>query len=426
MWAAGNAILYPPFSLERSLTLTLLIDLDDTLLGNSMDTFIPAYLNALGAKLSNHTPPEKTATTLMVATRQMFSNISPSLTLEQAFDPHFYPELGVEKEQIREDIDSFYAQDFPNLRNLTQPLPQAVEFIEAAFGRRYHIGIATNPLFPRTAILQRLTWAGLSPDKYPFDLIPAYEDFHFAKPNPAYFAEFLGRMGWPKGPVLMIGNDPDHDVRGAQEMGLSVFWISEGSETLPKGILPPNKSGSIAAVLPWIDSLPREALEPDFTSTSAMTATLRGCAAALSSMANAFPIHLWNECPEPEEWCLTAVFCHLRDVEREVNLPRLGAITTEKNPFIVGIDTDAWADEREYKDQNGPAALEDFINARIKSLDLLDRLEEDDWQRPAQHAIFGPTDLKEIVGIIAGHDRLHTRQVYETINTIRESVERGA
>ncbi len=408
------------------MTLTILIDLDDTLLGNSMSTFIPAYLSALGEKLSQHSPPEKIARSLMVATGQMFSNTCPSQTLEEAFDPHFYPVLEVEKSQLQGELDTFYEEVFPTLKSLTQHLPEAVKFIEDAFERGYRISIATNPLFPRTAILQRLHWAGLSPEKYPFDLIPSFEDFHFAKPNPAYFAEFLSRLGWPEGPVLMIGNDPDHDVGGAQGMGVPVFWISEGPEELSKGALPPNKSGSIADVLPWIDTLPKEALKPGFSSISAMTATLRGCAAALRSMANAFPTHLWNECPEPEEWCLTAVFCHLRDVECEVNLPRLGAISTEQNPFIIGIDTDAWADEREYKDQNGPAALEDFINARIKTLELLDQLSEKDWQRPAQHAIFGPTDLKEIVGIIAGHDRLHTRQVFETIETIRKNVEREA
>ncbi len=406
------------------MTLTLLIDLDDTLLGNSMDTFIPAYLNALGDQLADHTAPEKMAKTMMVATQRMFDNNCPCKTLEEAFDPYFYSPLGLQKSQIQEKLTSFYAEVFPSLRSLTQPLPQAVELIKEALGRGYRIGIATNPLFPRTAILQRLAWAGLPPDQYPFDLIPSYETFHFAKPNPAYFAEFLGRMGWPEGPVLMIGNDSDHDVLGAQGMGLPVFWISGGDGKLSPGVLPPNKSGALEEVLPWIDNISPEELEPDYSSTSAQTATLRGCAAALRGMANAFPTYLWNECPEPEEWCLTSIFCHLRDVEREVNLPRLQAITTEENPFIIGIDTDAWADEREYKDQNGPAALIDFISARSKTLELLDHLSESDWQRPAQHAIFGPTDLKEMVGIMAEHDRLHTRQVYETIDTIQDTAKR--
>ncbi len=426
MSVVDNVIRCHPYSLEKPLTLTLLIDLDDTLLGNSMETFIPAYLSALGERFAAHTPPEKTAQTLMIATRQMFDNNCPDQTLEAAFDPHFYPTLGIEKSKIQGELDSFYEDIFPALEHLTQPIPEAVEFIEQAIQRGYRIGIATNPLFPRTAIIQRLEWAGLSPKKYSFDLIPAYEDFHFAKPNPAYFAEFLGRMGWPEGPVLMIGNDPDHDVRCAQGMGVPVFWISDGSVGLPNGVLPPNKLGSIDDILPWIDSLPEGELVPNYSSRTAIAATLRGCAAALNSMANAFPTHLWNECPEPEEWCLTEILCHLRDVEREINLPRLRVILEEDNPFIVGIDSDAWADERNYKDQNGTAALKEFIKTRSQTLSQIDQLNEEEWQRPAQHAIFGPTDMKEIISIIAQHDRLHTCQVYETINTIRKSVEQSS
>ena len=61
-------------SLEKPLTLTLLIDLDDTLLVNSMETFIPAYLTALGKQLADHTPPEQMAKTMMIATQRMFAN----------------------------------------------------------------------------------------------------------------------------------------------------------------------------------------------------------------------------------------------------------------------------------------------------------------------------------------------------------------
>ena len=39
MLAAGNATSYHPFLPEHHVTLTLLIDLDNTLLDNDMDTF---------------------------------------------------------------------------------------------------------------------------------------------------------------------------------------------------------------------------------------------------------------------------------------------------------------------------------------------------------------------------------------------------
>ena len=387
-----------------------------------MDTFIPAYLGALGKHLTDHTPPEQMVKTMLAATQVMFANDQLDRTLEATFDPAFYPPQGLVKTKLLDHLEAFYENIFPTLKEYTSFIPEAVQFVEEAFKRGYRIGIATNPLFPLTAIVQRLEWAGLSPQKYSFELIPSYESFHYTKPNPAYFAEFLGRIGWPDGPAIMIGNDPDHDVRGALGMGLPVFWISGGLTEPPEGFPSPSGSGELADVLPWIDSLSEEKLQSNTSSPTTLNAILRGSTSALVGMAEEFPRYLWNECPEPKEWCLTEIICHLRDVEREINLPRLKKITTEENPFIPGFDSDAWAEERNYKDQDGMAALRDFISARKQTLELLENLEEEAWSFPAQHAIFGPTHLKELIDINVRHDQLHIRQVYGTINTIKNAV----
>jgi len=47
-------------------------------------------------------------------------------------------------------------------------------------------------------------------------------------------------------------------------------------------------------------------------------------------------------------------------------------------------------------------------------LALMDGLQAE-WDRPARHAIFGPTSLQELVGFMAEHDRLHVRQAFEAI-----------
>ncbi len=398
------------------MTLTLLVDLDDTLLGNKMETFIPAYLGALGKYLSDRVAPEKMVATMLAATRQMMVNNDPRQTLKQAFDPCFYPPLGLDELEMRAPLQEFYARFFPTIQGVTQFRPQAPEFVQAAAQRGYRVGIATNPLFPLTAINQRLVWAGLPPEENDFCLVPSYETFHFAKPNPAYFAEFLGRIGWPEGPILMVGNDGDHDVRGARSMGLPVFWVAEPGEPYPEGIPHPNGSGSLAEVYSWIDSQPKETLLPDFNTVSAMIATLRGSPAALSHLLDGTSLDTWLYKPDPSAWSLTEIICHLRDVEREVNLPRLVKIASEDNPFISGVDSDTWAVQRGYQQQNGPAALATFITARCQTLDLLDQLEPEQWDLPCRHAIFGPTRLKEIIQFSASHERLHDRQVFETLH----------
>jgi hypothetical protein len=106
----------------------------------------------------------------------------------------------------------------------------------------------------------------------------------------------------------------------------------------------------------------------------------------------------------------------MRDVEQRVNLPRLQQILLEENPFLAGVDTDAWVETNDYADQDGPTAFRDFFATRLETLSLLDKLAEPDWQRPARHAIFGPTTLLEIGQFMTEHDRLHIRQIHPFVS----------
>ncbi|MBN1668085.1 MAG: DinB family protein [Anaerolineales bacterium] len=397
------------------MTLTLLLDLDDTLLGNQMDTFIPAYMGALGKYLSEHVHFGEMSQTMMAATQKMFANNEFDQTLKEVFDRAFYAPLGLEEAQIKGDIDAFYERVFPNLRTVTQARPEAVAMVDEAVRRGYRVGVATNPLFPLTAIRQRLEWAGFRPDAQPFALIPSYESFHFAKPNPAYFAEFMARLGWPRGPVLMVGNDYDHDVRGAHAMGIQTFWIANGMGR-PESGPEPVAWGELGQLMEWLENTTIEQLQPDYSSPGAIMATLRGVPASLDEIIAKLPEHQWHHHPAPGEWNLTQICCHLRDVEQEVNLPRLQKLSQDQHPFILGVDTDAWAEQHDYASQDGPQALADFFAARKDSLQLLEQLDAHGWQSPARHAIFGPTTLRELVSFIASHDRLHLRQIFATLD----------
>lgn len=400
------------------MTLTLLVDLDNTLLGNNMESFIPAYLGALGTYLSERVPPEKMVANMLNATQKMLANNDPLKTLKEVFDPWFYPPLGLDEVEMRALLAKFYAEHFPHLQNVTQYCPQAPDFVAVANRHGYRVGIATNPLFPLSAITQRLTWAGLSPEDTAFCLVPSYETFHFAKPNPAFFAEFMGQLGWPEGPVVMVGNDPDHDVRGASQMGIAVYWVSHPGEELPPETPEPQGSGPLEDVHPWLDSQPAEELTPQYDSQTAMIATLRGSPAAASTLLADLAEDGWLFKPEPEAWSVTEIACHLRDVEREVNLPRLKKIRQGDNPFIPGVDSDTWSAQRGYQEQGGPQALADFLAARCETLAVLESLTPEQWNLPCRHAIFGPTGLKEIVQFMAGHERLHGRQIYQNLKTL--------
>ena len=123
------------------------------------------------------------------------------------------------------------------------------------------------------------------------------------------------------------------------------------------------------------------------------------------------PLVDWECAPAPGEWCLTEVVCHLRDVEREVHQRRFQALIEEEEAFLPGVVADDWIEERAYREQHGPTALEQFLEARRETLALLRNLDDAVWHRQGQHAFFGPTSLHELLNLAVQHDAAHWEQI---------------
>ena len=391
----------------------VLLDLDDTLLSSNMDTLIQNYFQALSKYLADVVDPGVMLPALMTGTRKMIANDHPGQTLQQVFDGEFFPAIGAPRDRLQARIDRFYQEVFPTLRNLTDPRPEAVSLVEWSLAQGCRASIATNPLFPRTAIYQRMDWAGLPAKDYRFEVVSSYETFHFTKPNPAYFAEVLARMGWPKGPVLMVGDDPVNDIAGSSDLGLASFWIDghKGAEKARESVV---GVGSLTDLRAWLMANDLSRLAPSLTSHASQLAVLRATPAAMGGMLAGIKASSLVQRPFPDEWSLTEIVCHLRDTEMEVNLPRIRRILEQEDPFLPAVDNDAWATERKYNQQDVVEALAGFISARLESLVLLEALTNEQWLRKARHAIFGPSTLYDIVQFIVQHDILHARQTRDT------------
>jgi FMN phosphatase YigB (HAD superfamily) len=392
---------------------TILIDLDDTLLHNNMDTFLPTYLQGLGAHLHKKIDSKHLIESLLRATGQMVRKNLPAETLEQRFDAHFYSAIGTQKSDIEIDLRNFYSRKFPHLQSLTSQNPDAISLLQEFFRRGWDVVIATNPLFPRTAILQRLKWAGLPANIYPYLLVPSFEVMHFAKPHPAYYAELLSQIGWPDRPTFMIGNSLEDDIQPAADLGLYTYWVTDKSA---KSSLPAHSSsGNLAQVINWIENNLQANLPPFEKSINACLAVLQSTPAALETRSANFSTSTWKTSSEINEWTPVEILCHLRDVDQEVNLPRIRRILEEDNPLLAGIDTDDWAITRAYSTQSGPDAMRGFMQARMNILNILMGLPSEAWQRPCRHTIFGRTTLAELVNFMATHDRNHIQQFCRTI-----------
>ncbi|NMB54872.1 MAG: HAD hydrolase-like protein [Leptolinea sp.] len=391
--------------------LSVLFDLDDTLIINNAEQFTRVYLNLLGKHLQDRVEPQKMVQALWDGTREMVTKSTIAGTLESAFDRVFYPAIGYSKEDLSATLTDFYKRIFPLLKNETAPQPEAVGLIERCLANGWNVAIATNPLFPEMAVHHRLSWAGLDSGRVPFAAISSYETYHFAKPQPAYFREVAARISAFDHPAVMVGNDLENDILPAGQAGLPIFWVSESDAVLPEGLPAGSARGSFSEIFTWLQEMDTNQDQPQTKTIPSLLADLRGGAAAIDAIVREFPADRCTKRPGRKEWSLREIICHLRDVDRDINLVRINTILREKEPFVPGIDSDRWSVERDYIHQDEMNALNEFISTRQEIVDLLENTNPGNWDRLIRHSIFGPTSLKELAAFIVAHDNNHIKQI---------------
>lgn len=395
------------------MSLTLLLDLDDTLLNTNLNVFIPAYFQALGNHFEGRIPSTTMLRALLRGTNLINVSEDPAQTLEDIFDASFYPDLGFSKTELAAAFDEFYDTIFPTLSTHTSQIDEAAALIEWALRCGHRVAIATDPLFPRKATYHRIRWAGIDPDR--IELFSTFEHFHFTKTHPAYYAEVLGRLGWPDGPVLMVGDNVERDLIPAHRLGLATYLIDHGSASGPGFEA---GRGTLADLRPWLESVNLSTLEPSFTSKDAILAIMISTPAVLHGLTRSLSDEAWRHEPTPEDWGMNELVCHLRDTEREIHQLQLKLLLEREGAFIPRPETGIWANEREYHNVRGLEALSEFTEARIDILKILKGQDDEMWSRKARHAIFGPTNFQEVIGFIADHDRLHTQQAWKTLQSV--------
>ena len=397
------------------MSLTLLFDLDDTLLDTNIEAFIPAYFQALSEHLAPYVSASIMLPALVAGMRTMLNSENPAFTLQDVFEEDFYRSMGISKNDVAGAVDDFYDNIFPRIESKTTRRPDAAPLIEWAFSKGYRVAIATDPFFPRKATHHRIRWAGLVPEQ--FEVVSTFENFHFSKTHTAYYAEMLGQLGWPEGPVLMIGNDVERDLVPANRLGLKTYFIDGESASSPGFEA---GRGKLADLRPWLESTDLSSLEPSFKSPEAILAIMQSTPAVLRSISSAITGEQWQIELSNDDWAMNEIVCHLRDTEREIHQMQLKLMLGREDAFIPRPDTSVWASERDYVRVDGVSALREFTSARLDNLELIKSAGDAIWTRKARHAIFGPTNFLEVCSFMADHDRMHVQQAWKTLKSLQD------
>ncbi len=208
----------------------VLFDLDDTLLGNDIDQFLPHYFDRLGRYAAPHYPPDTFIPLLLAGTQAMVESQNSAETNRDTFWQYFAEKTGADRAKTEAFFDQFYANEFEPLKAQTHALPAAPKLVDHCFSQGLKVVVATNPLFPRTAIEARMRWGNVGLDRFDYDLVTTYEVMHATKPNPAYYREILARIDVAPQNAIMVGDSWVNDIAPANVVGLSTWWIDLGRD----------------------------------------------------------------------------------------------------------------------------------------------------------------------------------------------------
>ena len=198
-------------------------DLDGTLLPMNQRRFVEFYMPLLAARFEHRgIPPEQLAGAVWKGVEAMAFN-DGSCVNEEVFWDCFERQLSIRREEVEEEVLDFYANEFNQAIQSTEPTPVADQIIKFLKQKGKKVYLATNPIFPRCATMNRIRWAGL--DAQDFEEITTYVTYRYSKPNPEYFREILKRYDLRAVDCMMIGNDGRDDL-AASSLGMKTYLVT--------------------------------------------------------------------------------------------------------------------------------------------------------------------------------------------------------
>ncbi len=201
----------------------IFFDLDGTLIGLEMDHFLPDYLAQIRSWTWHLSEDGGFMDAFGGAVQAMLTDGQPHMTNEEVFFCRLLAELPhLERREMQRLFSRFYREEFPRLRRHCTPIAGVPGLLRRLRRTGYRQVLATNPLFPREAVVQRMRWGGLRPRH--FSYISTYENSRYCKPHPLYYRDLLATLQVEADRVIMVGNDPVEDLAAA-EAGIDTYLL---------------------------------------------------------------------------------------------------------------------------------------------------------------------------------------------------------
>ena len=198
-------------------------DLDGTLLYMDEPKFLEIYFREMKRWMADHgKDADKFIEGTIAGTRAMLKN-DGSVTNEVTFWQNLEGVWGKASGEDKALMDSYYESAFDATFAACKPNPYSKDIVRFCREAGLIVVLSTNPLFPKVATTKRMAISDLYESD--FDLVTAYENSGFCKPNPAYFTDLLERFNLKEDEVIVFGNNTFDDGECAIGAGLKCYII---------------------------------------------------------------------------------------------------------------------------------------------------------------------------------------------------------
>ncbi|MBS3991782.1 MAG: HAD family hydrolase [Erysipelothrix sp.] len=231
----------------------ILFDLDGTLLPINMDDFESLYFKGLSSNFMDWMHPKELIEMVWKATVAMVMS-QDDRTNEEVFFEAFTPLIGEDRlEEAKKRFENFYLGSFSDLKKALYPTPSWKPILKELRGKGYKLVCATNPIFPRIATQQRLSWIGL--DFEDFELVTTFESSKACKPQLKYYQDIFGFIGVHPHEAIMVGNDTFEDTV-VSHLGTQTFLVTNYIKESSKGSIPTTYRGDRDECIEFLKQLP--------------------------------------------------------------------------------------------------------------------------------------------------------------------------
>jgi FMN phosphatase YigB (HAD superfamily) len=229
----------------------ILFDLDGTLLQLDTMEFVNEYLREISTAAAPVVEPEHFTKALLASTNVMIQKREVRQTNAEVFWQDFRRRIGEEKAASLEPLlNDFYAHRFNCIARVTRPHDQAGAVVQKALDLGLRIVLATNPVFPESAIRDRMNWAGVG--DFPWDLVTTYENMYSSKPHPSYYLEVASRIGVNPNNCLMVGNEMENDIIPAVSASMRTYFVTDDVSENSAGGFGADGCGDLSDLIYWL------------------------------------------------------------------------------------------------------------------------------------------------------------------------------